>query len=93
MVFAREEDDDDLKIMVSEKELLKDVAENPPFLSTAFGQSKSKFQELSETEVSFSNVAEADQAKLELQEDLEVFSGGTARHRKDPVGQSGGKRG
>ncbi|KAL7175153.1 hypothetical protein ACSBR2_028873 [Camellia fascicularis] len=37
-----------------------------------FGRSKSKFQELSETGVSFSNVAGADQAKLELQEDLVV---------------------
>ena len=33
-----------------------------------FGRSKSKFQEVPETGVSFADVAGADQAKLELQE-------------------------
>lgn len=33
-----------------------------------FGRSKSKFQEVPETGVTFSDVAGADQAKLELQE-------------------------
>ncbi|KAJ0702167.1 putative peptidase M41, AAA+ ATPase domain, ATPase, AAA-type, core, peptidase, FtsH [Helianthus annuus] len=48
-----------------------------------FGRSKSKFQEVPETGVSFADVAGADQAKLELQEVVELFVGVGASRVRD----------